>query len=1229
MNKIEEPLIVKISNEEERKKKYIFERGNFISKLFFSHIKEIITLSNKKEIKEEDLGNLSEKNSSKNLSFKIKKDYIFKQNLSKILFQTHKKEFYMIFTISLISITLKFLTISTLRKIIMYFRKENKKENKEIIFLSFKFIIFQLINIFLSKHLEYKNNIISIKINAEIKYLIFQKIFKLTKKTKIDNSKLINFIQNDSQKIMVSISTFSNLISFPILILIYTIMLFKYLGYIFFFGFLALIINFGFTFYLQNQMKNLQMEKQKKIDERIKITSNTLNNIKYIKENNYDSFFLKKILISRNKELISYNNLFKVANKIRTFLWFSPIFISLISIIFYQYFSNNVKVENIFTCLSIFISLQDPIREFSNSFTNIFSAYSSLIRIQNFLKEKEIFNLPYLNNNDNNNNEIIKISNGNFGYFENKYILKNINLSINKGELIIIIGKIGSGKTTLFNSLLNNIISSSESKIKINNNSIAYTSQNPFIKNDTIRNNIIFFNEYNEEKYNKIIKLCELEKDIKNFSKNSFTLLNEKGNNISGGQKSRISLARALYSNKEIYLFDDPLSNLDNNIANNIFENCIINELKGKTRLFITHSLNYLNKADKIIFIQNGEIVFFGNYGDLIKIEEFNVFKKYIEEKESKKSINNNNNNLNIEIKKEENINNLNSKKTNVNIINLFIKYIELLGGYKQLIIIILTLILWLLFKSLSDFQLLEIGKNIEEKINNSDNIILYIFLILISSLLIYLRLIIITHRSILGNKKLHKNIISNIIKAPINLFHDLIPRTQIINNLSKDLSIIDFFSSVMFGNIFSFGGIFILTLIITSYFQMICFLFIPIFLIYGIQLLYFYLNCSKKLTLIESKCNQPILTLLNEAYDNFSLIKCFKVEYYYIEEFYKKLDKFLLNNYFLKGSSIWFSYILELFSLFFKMFLLTLIILFKDKFYPEIIGLILTYSIQLEETFIKFLVFYSIFENSMISFNRVLSYENILCERNINDNNINNFNIDKIEFIDVNVKYRKNLNYVLKNINLEISSNEKIGICGRTGSGKSTLSLLLIRILELNEGQILFNNINIKNIGIEKLRNLISIIPQEPFVFEGTIKENIDPYNKYDNNVILDLLNKFNEIQNNKFTLNFKISENGNNLSFGEKQIICIIRALLKKSVIIILDEATSNIDFDIEEKIYNIIYQCKKNCVFINITHRVKNLIHYDKVIVLDNGNIIENDKPSNLLKNKNSMYYELYYK
>ena len=606
-----------------------------MSKLFFSHIKEIITLSNKKEIKEEDLGNLSEKNSSKNLSLKIKKDNIFKQNLSKILFQTHKKEFYMIFTISLISIILKFLTISTLRKIIIYFRKENKKENKEIIFLSFKFIIFQLINIFLSKHLEYKNNIISIKINAEIKYLIFQKIFKLTKKTKIDNSKLINFIQNDSQKIMVSISTLSNLISFPILILIYTIMLFKYLGYIFFFGFLAFIINFVFTFYLQNQMKNL----------------------------NYDSFFLNKILISRNKELISYKNLFKVANKIRTFLWFSPIFISLISIIFYQYFSNNVKVENIFTCLSIFISLQDPIREFSNSFTNIFSAYSSLIRIQNFLKEKEIFNLPYLNNNDNNNNEIINISNGNFGYIENKYILKNINLSINKGELIIIIGKIGSGKTTLFNSLLNNIISSSESKIKINNNSIAYTSQNPFIKNDTIRNNIIFFNEYNEEKYNKIIKLCELEKDIKNFSKNSFTLLNEKGNNISGGQKARISLARALYSNKEIYLFDDPLSNLDNNIANNIFENCIINELKGKTRLFITHSLNYLNKADKIIFIQNGEIVFFGNYGDLIKIEEFNVFKKYIEEKESKKSINNNNNILNIEIKKEENVNNLNSKK--------------------------------------------------------------------------------------------------------------------------------------------------------------------------------------------------------------------------------------------------------------------------------------------------------------------------------------------------------------------------------------------------------------------------------------------------------------------------------------------------------------------------------------------------------------------------------------
>ena len=962
MNKIDEPLIVKIPNEEEKKKNnelsfknkdYINE--NIMTKLLFKHIKKIIDLANLRPISEGDLGILSEKNSSKTLSFNIKKDNIFNENLVYIFFKTHKKEFLFILLINFISIFLNINTVSTFRNIIIYFRKDNNYENNKIISLSIKFILFQFINIFLQKHLENKNNIISIQIAAELKYLIFQKIFKLTKKSKIDNAKLINFTQNDSQKIMMSISTLANLICFPILIFIYCIMLFNYMGKTFIFGFIALILNFVITFYLQNQMKNRQMEKQKSIDNRMKITTNTLNNIKNIKENNFDSYFLNKILESRNKELICYNNLFKVANKIRTFLWFSPIFISMVSISFYIYYSNDMKVENIFTCLGIFTSLQDPIREFANSCTNIFASYASLIRIQNFLKEEE--NKIINENKNHENNDVISISNGNFYYNNHNYILKNINFSIKKGELVMIIGQIGSGKTTLFNALLNNILSSPQTIIKINN-SIAYTNQNPFIKFDTIKNNILFFNEYDEEKYNKILNLCELEKDIKLFNKGDYTIISEKGTTLSGGQKSRISLARALYSNKEIYLFDAPISSLDNNIANRIIENCIISELKDKTRLLITHSLDHLKKADRILLLKDGEIIYNGNYDNLIGIDEFKNFKEYIENKEqsNKNSIDKN---YQKEIKDISNQNNMNQIKPNINMVNFIKKYIELLGGYKSLFPIIIFLILWLIFKGLSDFKLLEIGKNIEEKNNKKYSLYFYIIYIIIASLLIYIRLNRITKNSLLGNKELHKNIISKIIKAPINLYHDITPRSQIINNLSKDLSIVDFFSPVMFGNVLSFGGIFILTFIITSFFQPICILFIPLSFIFGIKLLHYYLKCSRPLTLMESKCNQPILTLLNEAYDGLSTIKCFNVEYYYIEDFYKKLDKFLLHNYFLKGSSTWFTFNLELYSLFFKSFLLSLIIYFQNNFKPETIGLLLTYTIQLQDTFIRFLVFF------------------------------------------------------------------------------------------------------------------------------------------------------------------------------------------------------------------------------------------------------------------------------
>ena len=267
------------------------------------------------------------------------------------------------------------------------------------------------------------------------------------------------------------------------------------------------------------------------------------------------------------------------------------------------------------------------------------------------------------------------------------------------------------------------------------------------------------------------------------------------------------------------------------------------------------------------------------------------------------------------------------------------------------------------------------------------------------------------------------------------------------------------------------------------------------------------------------------------------------------------------------------------------------------------------------------------------MAFNRCLSYKNIIIEHpsiTEYDKEINNWpKKGNIEFKNVNIKYRKDLNYVLKEISFKINSGEKIGICGRTGSGKTTLTLALVRILELNEGIILIDDIDISKLGMDKLRNSISIVTQDPFVFEGSLKENIDPNNNYINNEIENLLNMFNEFHKNKFNLNLKISENGNNLSFGEKQIICIIRALRKKNNILILDEATSNIDLELEEKIFNLIYKYKKESTIITISHRVKNLKNYDKIFVIDEGKIIENDSPNNLLNNKGSMFSELFYK
>jgi ATP-binding cassette subfamily C (CFTR/MRP) protein 1 len=307
-----------------------------------------------------------------------------------------------------------------------------------------------------------------------------------------------------------------------------------------------------------------------------------------------------------------------------------------------------------------------------------------------------------------------------------------------------------------------------------------------------------------------------------------------------------------------------------------------------------------------------------------------------------------------------------------------------------------------------------------------------------------------------------------------------------------------------------------------------------------------------------------------------------------------------------------------------------------KNKFTPKIIGIILTYSLVLQEDIIEFLSSFSNFENTMTKMERSLSYTKIISERPhqlTSDLSLRNWpSKGEIRFENFNVKYRNDTEIVLKNINFSLKSGEHLGVVGRTGSGKSTISLCLFRILEAFSGKIYIDGVDISKVGLQKLRESLTIIPQDSTLMDGTLRYNIDPINAYSDKEIIHVMQKIGFdyiIKRDKDGLYQEISESGSNLSVGEKQLICITRAILRKSKIIIMDEATASIDYITEEIIQKAIDELLVDSTFITIAHRIKTILNYDKILTLDNGKIVDFDTPKNLLNDKNSLFYELYSK
>ena len=884
-------------------------------------------------------------------------------------------------------------------------------------------------------------------------------------------------------------------------------------------------------------------------------------------------------------------------------------------------------------------------------------------------------------NKNNNDNKTMEIP-----------LLTNINLKIEYGDLIGIYGITGSGKTSLLNAICNNLDILNKSNNKndkmIVNGTISYTPQTPWIINDTIKGNIILNKSYEEELYQHVIGICELEKDLLSLQGGDFTEIGDKGEYLSSGQKIRISIARAVYSNSDIYLFDDPLSSLDPSIKNNIFRKVIKGYLKSKTVLLVTNELQYIPEMKHVIHMHDGVIDFIGTAEEAMQqyfyLEYFkddsekeeNIEKKKKKEIEKEKEMElereneiKSKNNINIgsrflselndtdseginkfslfgvmkqkrtkytynsHIKKaNENNSNKDSLMIDMESLKVIINYS---GGLFFVILLVLINIIWKLCESGSDYILMVWSS--DSKMNERKNKIFlttYALISLGAIIFIFSRNFAIVRAIMEFNQKMHDTLIKKLLKAPINLFYDLVPRSHILNRLSKDLdSSIKFFWSVSSSSRLLFE--LLSCLIIAFLFNVFCVIPYPLMLFMEYRIFCFYIKGGRALNSLETVARSPITTKFSETLNGISTIRGFEYQENFRKNYHKKLNDFYKVLIYQHGTTGWFALNLDLVCFFLLFFILTFSWIFEKLVNPIVLGLLIGYTLRMIENTYGLFEQYINVEKMFSSVVNCEAYTHIVQENNSEtplDKKLIKEGFPKrgkIEFVNLYVRYRPDSQLVLKNINFTIEPGQKIGIVGRTGSGKTTLCLSLFRILEASTGKILIDNQDISQIGLELLRESIAFIPQDPKLIDGTLRENIDPFGEYSDDDIIFQLNLIGlaYLLDEDDGLDGVIESEGTNFSVGEKQLICITRAMLRQCKIIIMDEANSSFDYRTDLLIQKSLAKSFEGCTLITVAHKIKTILGYDKICVLNDGEIVETGSPMELISKKEGLFYDLY--
>nr|QFQ66290.1 putative ATP-binding cassette transporter C [Exophiala pisciphila] len=1156
------------------------------------------------------------------------------------------------------------------------------------------------------------------RVKSSLTAMIYSKSLKLSNESRATKSTgdIVTYMSVDQQRLADLAQWGQQLWSAPFQITLCMLSLYQLVGVSCFAGVAAMVVMIPINGFIARFMKKLQLSQMKYKDQRARLMTEILNNMKSIKLYAWGSAFMEKLSHVRND--LELNNLRKIgaAQSFATFTWSStPFFVSCSTFAVFVLINDKPLTSDlVFPALTLFNLLTFPLTVLPMVITSIIEATVAVGRLTAFFTADELQNdsVRQIDEPPSQNGETsVSIKDATFTWDKNQdnNVLQDINFNANKGELTCIVGRVGAGKSSLLQALLGDLWKINGEVVVCGR--IAYAAQSAWIMNASVKENIVFGHKWDPHFYNQTVNACALVDDFRQLPDGDQTEVGERGISLSGGQKARLSLARAVYARADVYLLDDVLSAVDQHVGRHLINNVLGPNglLNGKARILATNAINVLKEADYMYLIRNGTIHEKGTYQQLMAMrgEVANLIKSTMQDEqesdgerspsiegmESDESTTAVASGFQDELDPEEaeesrqEVGGLapiragptgpsTARKTSFNTLRRAstasfrgpmgrttdeetglktkqnketseqgkVKWSVYTTYAKESNLIAVGVY----FIALVSAQSAQIGgsfwlkrwSEINEANGSNPQVGKYIgvyfaFGIGAAALVVIQTLLLWIFCSIEASRKLHDRMAYAIFRSPMSFF-ETTPIGRVLNRFSSDIYRVDEVIARTFNMLFVNTGraAFTLGVIAVSTPPFLA-LILPLGIVYVVYQKY-YLRTSRELKRLDSVSRSPIYAHFQESLGGVSTIRAYRQQARFTMENEWRVDANLRAYFPSVSANRWLAVRLEFIGSVIILAAATFAVIAiatGTKLSSGMVGLAMSYALQITQS-LNWIVRQTVeVETNIVSVERVLEYANLPSEAQDvifkSRPSIGWPAHGQISIKDYSTKYREDLEPVLRNISLNIKPREKIGVVGRTGAGKSSLTMALFRIIEPTSGHISIDGLNTSTIGLLDLRRRLAIIPQDAALFEGTIRDNLDPRHVHDDTELWSVLEHARlkeHVSGMPGQLDAAIHEAGSNLSQGQRQLVSLARALLTPSNILVLDEATAAVDVETDALLQATLRSTVfDNRTIITIAHRINTILDSDRIVVLQQGKVAEFDSPEELIK-KRGLFYEL---